>query len=184
LTVFAPKEKVFSRGNQSMIRQTGNVLHRKQWVPASLPEVFSFFSEARNLNQITPRWLHFNVLGQTNPRLRAGTLIHYKLAWYGIPLNWTTLIEEWSPPTMFVDIQLKGPYRFWRHVHSFEERDGGTLIKDTVHYAVPMGALGDFCFGWVVRRDLKRVFDYRAKKISAIFEEESVLQTWIRYGCR
>jgi hypothetical protein len=167
-----------------MIRQPGRVLHREQWVPASLPEVFSFFSEARNLDRITPPWLHFKLLGQTDPRLRAGTLINYKLAWYGIPLNWTTRIEEWCPPTRFIDIQLKGPYRFWRHTHAFEPRDGGTLIKDTVHYAVPMGALGYLCAGWLVRRDVTRIFDYRAKQIPSMFNEESVLQTWIRYGCR
>jgi len=167
-----------------MIRQPGSVLHREQWVPASLPEVFSFFSEARNLDRITPPWIHFKLLGQTDPKLRAGTLIHYKLAWHGIPLNWTTLIEEWRPPTLFVDVQLKGPYQLWRHTHAFETRDGGTLIKDTVHYAVPMGALGDVYAGWLVRHDVNRIFDYRAKQIPSMFKEQSVLQTWIRYGCR
>jgi hypothetical protein len=47
-----------------------------------------------------------------------------------------------------------------------------------------MGALGDVCAGWLVRRDVKRIFDFRAKQISPLFKEQSVLQTWIRYGCR
>ena len=167
-----------------MIRQPGSVLHREQWISAPLPEVFSFFSEAQNLDQITPPWLHFEVLGQTDPKLKNGTLIHYKLALHGIPLNWTSLIEEWRPPTLFVDVQLKGPYQLWRHTHAFEPRDGGTLIKDTVRYAVPMGTLGDLCAGWLVRRDVNRIFDYRAKQIPSMFKEQSVLQTWIPYGCR
>lgn len=134
-----------------------------------MPEVFCFFSEAQNLDRITPSWLHFQILGQTDP-IRAGTLIRYRLAWHGIPIKWTTRIEEWCPPTNFVDIQLKGPYRLWHHSHSFEARDGGTLIRDTVHYALPMGILGDLCAGWLVQRDVERIFDYRAKQISAMFK--------------
>jgi hypothetical protein len=53
------------------------VLHREQMIPVLLPEVFSFFSEARNLDRITPPWLHFKVLDQTDRELKAGTLIHY-----------------------------------------------------------------------------------------------------------
>ena len=163
-----------------MIRQSETILYREQWIPASLPAVFSFFSEARNLDRITSPWLHFKVLGQSDPELRAGSLIRYKLVWYGIPLSWTALIEEWCPPARFIDIQLKGPYRFWRHTHAFEPHDGGTLIKDTVHYAVPLGAVGDFCAGWLVRHDVRRIFDYRETQISVMFNKESVLQTWIR----
>jgi hypothetical protein len=77
----------------------------------------------------------------------------------------------------FVDIQLKGPYRLWNHTHSFEACEGGTLIKDTVQYEVPAGALGDYFAGWLVRRDVERVFDYRAKQIPAMFEGQPVLYT-------
>jgi uncharacterized protein len=138
-----------------------------------LPEVFSFFCEARNLNRITPSWLHFKVLGQTDRELRAGTLVHYELAWHGIPPDWTSRIEEWCPPTWFVDVQLKGPYRFWRHTHNFETCSGGSLIRDTVQYAVPGGVLGDLCAGWLVRRDVERIFDHRFRQISAIFKAQS-----------
>lgn len=150
------------------------IQYREQRIPALLPEVFSFFCEARNLDRITPPWLHFKVIGQTERELRAGTLIHYELAWHGTPLDWTTRIEEWCPPTRFVDLQLRGPYRLWHHTHCFEACDGGTLMKDTVQYAVPFGVLGDLCAGWLVRHDLKRVFDYRAREIYEIFKAPSV----------
>lgn len=157
-----------------MIRILDHSLHRDQWVPASLPQVFSFFSDARNLDRITPPWLNFKVIGPTNLELSAGTLIHYKLSWYGIPLGWTSRIEEWCPPRQFVDVQLKGPYRRWHHTHTFEARDGGTLISDTVHWQVPMGAVGDFFAGWLVRRDVERIFDYRAKQIPELFKGPQV----------
>jgi hypothetical protein len=160
----------------TMLRETAmSAIHREQWLPASLPAVFSFFSDAGNLDRITPPWLRFKVLGQTNPQLSAGTMIHYRLAWYGISMKWTSRIEEWFPPTRVVDVQLKGPYRRWHHTHIFESRDGGTLISDTVHYEVPMGAVGNFFAGWMVRRDVERIFDYRAEQISTIFKEPAAL---------
>jgi len=146
-----------------------NLLQREQKIPASLPEVFAFFSEARNLDRITPPWLRFQVREQTDRELKVGTLIHYKLAWNGLPLKWTTRIEEWQPPVFFVDIQLKGPYRLWRHRHSFEPCDGGTLMKDTVEYALPMGFLGEIFVGRRVRHDVERIFDHRAHQISDLF---------------
>jgi ligand-binding SRPBCC domain-containing protein len=152
-------------------------LHREQTIPVPLAQVFSFFSEARNLDRITPPWLHFQVLDQTDRAIRAGALIHYRLAWHGLPMTWTTLIEEWCPPIKFVDVQLKGPYRLWHHTHSFEACAGGTLIKDTLQYAVPAGVLGDLFAGWLVRRDVERIFDYRAKQIPAMFEGQPVLYT-------
>jgi len=155
--------------------------HREQRIPARLPEVFSFFSEAHNLDRITPPWLHFKVLNQTDRELKAGTLIDYELAWHGIPMRWTSLIEEWRPPIKFVDVQLKGPYRLWHHTHSFEACDDGTLIRDTVQYAVPLGVLGDLFGGWMVRQDVERIFDYRAKQIPAMFAGQPVLYT--RSGC-
>ena len=105
----------------TMLRETSmSAIHREQWVPASLPAVFSFFSDAGNLDRITPPWLRFKILGQSELVLSTGTLIHYRLAWYGIPMKWTSRIEEWFPPTRFVDVQLKGPYRRWHHTHTFE----------------------------------------------------------------
>lgn len=149
-------------------------LLREQWIPAPLPEVFTFFSEAGNLDHITPPWLHFSILKQTERELKAGTLIYYKLTWHGFPIAWTSRIEEWRPPKLFVDVQVKGPYRLWHHTHSFEAYDGGTLIRDAVRYAVPMSALGAFCAGRLVRRDVERIFDYRAQKISMLFAAERV----------
>jgi ligand-binding SRPBCC domain-containing protein len=149
-------------------------LQRRQMIQAPLADVFAFFSEAGNLDRITPPWLHFKVIDKTDHELKAGTLIHYKLAWHGMPMGWTTLIEEWSPPARFVDVQLKGPYRLWRHTHSFEACDGGTMIKDTVEYAVPFGVLGNLFAGWMVRRDVERIFDYRTAQIAEIFPELSV----------
>ena len=146
-------------------------LQREQWIARPLPEVFAFFSDAENLDLITPPWLHFRVLRQTSREIKVGTLIDYKLEWHGMPIDWKSRIEEWQPPFRFADLQLKGPYRLWHHTHIFESLQGGTLIRDVVRFSVPFGAVGDLFAGWLVRRDVRRIFDYRARKIAEIFRD-------------
>lgn len=143
-------------------------IRREQWVSRPLDEVFAFFSNARNLEQITPSWLNFQVL--TAPeRISAGVHIRYRLRWHGIPLRWTTEITRWNPPHEFEDIQLSGPYKLWRHTHRFEERNGGTQMTDQVEYALPFGFLGRIAHAVQVRRNVEQIFEYRNEQIRKIF---------------
>ncbi len=136
------------------------------FLPRQVEEIFPFFADARNLQRITPPFLDFRVLTPGVIEMRPGTLIDYKLKVHGIPLRWRTRINAWEPPRRFVDEQLKGPYRQWIHEHTFEPRDGGTLCRDVVDYAVPGGALVNRFF---VRKDVQKIFAYREKVLREIF---------------
>jgi uncharacterized protein len=144
-------------------------LQFEQWIPASIKEVFSFFSNASNLEKLTPGWLNFRILSQSTPQIQAGTLIEYQLKLHGIPFTWKTLIEEWIPEKQFVDTQLKGPYSLWHHTHTFEEKDGGVLMIDKIRYQVPLGILGHLVAGNYVKKDITRIFDYRKEVITKVF---------------
>jgi ligand-binding SRPBCC domain-containing protein len=144
-----------------------------QWIPASLDEVFAFFSAASNLEKLTPPWLHFKIIGQSTPQIQKGTLIDYQLKLRGLPFKWKTLIEEWNPQHSFVDTQLKGPYKLWHHTHIFEAKDGGVLVTDRIRYEVPMGLIGDLVAGNYVKKDVTKIFNYRKKIISEIFPEKN-----------
>lgn len=138
------------------------------WLPRPRAEVFSFFANAANLETLTPDWLQFEIKTPQPIQIRAGTLIDYRLRIHGIPLRWRTEISEWMPPHRFVDQQLVGPYQLWHHTHSFIERDGGTLCRDEVVYRPRGGALVNWLF---VRRDVEKIFQYRAKKLQELFGE-------------
>ncbi|MGZ4897375.1 MAG: SRPBCC family protein [Candidatus Angelobacter sp.] len=140
-----------------------------QQVPRQLPEVFAFFSRAENLEVLTPPWLNFKILEVTPQPLRQGTLINYSLRVHGIPLRWTSEIIGWEPPHRFVDLQLRGPYKLWRHEHRFEARDGGTLISDAITLALPVGILGQLAYKIKVRSDVQEIFAFREKKIRTLF---------------
>lgn len=144
-------------------------LIHEQVVPRSLDEVFSFFSRAENLEQITPDWLNFNVLSVTPEPIRQGTLIRYRLRLHRLPLRWTSEITEWDPPHKFVDVQRHGPYKLWRHTHHFFAEGKNTRIRDEVLYALPFGPLGVLAHWLTVRRDVERIFAFRQAKIRALF---------------
>ena len=144
-------------------------LHRQQWVPHPRPAVFDFFSRAENLEQITPPWMRFRILTPAPIDMKQGATISYSLRVRGIPLGWLTEIESWNPPFEFIDVQAKGPYKLWRHSHRFSEMDGGTSIIDMVTYSLSFGPFGRLIHRLQVARDLSEIFDYRARRVHALF---------------
>ncbi len=131
-------------------------------IPRPLDEVFSFFASPHNLHRITPRGLGFEYVTDDAP-MRAGLEIGYRIRpLFGIPVQWLTRITEFDPPNGFRDVQLRGPYRSWDHVHRFEAIEGGTLIRDEVTYEVPVGIAGDALNRFVIRNELRWIFLYRS----------------------
>jgi len=137
---------------------------------APLADVFPFFADARNLEALTPPWLHFEISNPSPIEMRTGTLIDYRLRVHGLPLRWRSEITAWDPPHRFVDEQRRGPYRAWRHEHRFTAEGGGTLVEDDVTYAVLGGAIVDRL---LVRRDLQRIFAFRREALRAVFPTRS-----------
>ena len=136
------------------------------WLPRGRDEVFPFFADARNLSEITPPWVQFQVLTPAPIVMQPGALIDYRIRVHGLPIRWRTEITEWGPPHRFVDVQLRGPYTLWHHTHMFEEQDGGTLCIDKVNYRPRGGAIINRLF---VRKDVQRIFAYRRKRLLELF---------------
>jgi ligand-binding SRPBCC domain-containing protein len=143
-------------------------LEREQLIGMPVSKVFDFFSAARNLERITPPWLRFTVLTPEPIRMAPGTLIEYRLRLHVVRVPWISRIEDWQEDRSFVDRQLRGPYRLWHHRHEFIPRAGGTVVRDVVHYALPLGWLGELAHAAFVRRDLKRIFDFRRDAVERL----------------
>jgi ligand-binding SRPBCC domain-containing protein len=144
-----------------------HVLTVSTFVPRPRAEVFAFFSDAANLEEITPVRLHFQMITPTPVQMSAGILIDYRLQLFGLPFYWRTRIREWQPDVRFVDEQLKGPYASWVHTHAFEDANGGTRMTDTVRYKLPLFPFGEIALP-IVRLQLKYIFDYRTWKIQSL----------------
>ncbi|MEX2529892.1 MAG: SRPBCC family protein [Gemmatimonadota bacterium] len=131
-------------------------------LPRPRDEVFSFFADAFNLQAITPPTLDFRIVTQPPIEMAEGTLIDYRLRLRGVPIRWRTRIQRWEPPSLFVDQQVRGPYRLWVHEHRFLEEDGGTRVLDHVRYAVLGGRFVNALF---VRSEVEGIFRFRGERL-------------------
>lgn len=144
-------------------------MRREQLLSRPITDVFAFFSDAYNLERLTPTFLRFEVVTPRPIEMRAGTLIDYKLKLFGVPMNWRTEIESFELNTSFVDRQIKGPYALWHHTHRFSSEGEATRMVDEVRYALPLWPIGELAHPLLVRRTVERIFDYRASAMSEIF---------------
>jgi ligand-binding SRPBCC domain-containing protein len=146
-------------------------LHRllaEQELPLPPADVFPFFADAANLEAITPPFLRFRILTPLPVEMRAGALLDYRLRLRGVTLRWRTRITVWEPPVQFVDEQLSGPYRIWRHHHRFTATARGTLVTDDVVYAHAGGRLANRV---LVAPDVERIFRYRQERLARTFPD-------------
>jgi ligand-binding SRPBCC domain-containing protein len=146
------------------LSQGNHVLESETFLPLPRDEVFPFFAAAENLERITPPELAFRILTETPVEIHAGRLIDYKLRLFLVSFRWQTRISVWDPPFRFVDEQLRGPYHTWVHLHTFDEVEGGTLMRDRVRYRLPFHPLGGLALP-LVRRQITRIFRYRGQVI-------------------
>lgn len=144
-----------------------HLLERRAVVPRSLPEVFAFFSDARNLERITPDGLSLEIV-EVPDRLVVGSRIRYRLRLGRLSLGWRTLISVWEPPHRFVDVQERGPYALWEHEHRFLSLGEETEMVDRVRYRLPLWPLGEIAHP-LVRRRLEAIFDFRAQSLRELF---------------
>ena len=149
-------------------------LAAEMWLPLAIGQVFSFFSDAFNLEQLTPPWVHFQVLTPRPIEMCVGMRLDYRLRIRHVPIRWGSEITVWQPPHQFVDEQRRGPYLYWIHRHDFEEKDGGTLVRDHVDY-LPRGWIcAPLINHLLVAPDLQVIFNYRHKKIRALLAPVSL----------
>ena len=133
-----------------------------------IDRVFDFFSDAGNLEAITPPELRFEILTPLPIAMAVGARIDYRLSLYAVPFTWKTRITAWEPGRRFVDEQESGPFRVWIHEHRFEALSPtSTRIRDEVRYRLPFSPLGEIAHP-LVRRKLDRIFAYREERVRAL----------------
>ncbi|QDK38082.1 TIGR01777 family oxidoreductase [Bdellovibrio sp. NC01] len=152
-------------------KQGEEIFYAEQFVNVQPQDLFPFFKDPHNLEQITPPTLNFAISKVSTKEIEQGTLIDYNLKIHGVPAKWKTEIDEWKPPFKFVDNQLKGPYTLWHHTHEFKPFCGGTLMIDRVRYKLPFGYFGWLAANKFVRKDVEGIFNFRREYIAKMSEQ-------------
>lgn len=130
-------------------------------LPVPRPMAFDLLSEPLYLDRLTPDW--FRLVPRVAPcrPLRPGSEITYRLRWHGLPFAWTSRITDWREPAFLAYEQRRGPFRYFRHEHSFHDVGGGTEIHDRVLFRMAGGRSVERL---VAAPDLRRIFACRARR--------------------
>ena len=148
-------------------------LEYHQIIPVSLEKAWDFFSSPKNLNEITPPDLSFQILSPESDiqQMYEGQVILYKIQPFPlVKMNWVTEITHVKNLSFFIDEQRFGPYKFWHHQHHFMEKNGQVEMKDILHYDLNFGFLGSLANSIVVKKKIQGIFEYRKKKIDELFK--------------
>lgn len=144
-------------------------LRRDVAVGADLSKTWSFLSDPRNLNALTPPDLQFSIVSDLPDLMYDGLLIEYRIRLPMIGTKcWITEIKHVQEGRLFVDEQRVGPYALWYHTHRISPAGNGTLISDEVRYAMPYSHLGRLVHLLYVHKALREIFDYRESRIRAL----------------
>lgn len=147
---------------------------REQQINATLDEVWDFISSPKNLKEITPDHMGFEVTsGDLPEKMYPGMIVSYKVSpLLGIKLTWVTEITQVKDKEFFVDEQRMGPYTMWHHQHILEPNDDGILMKDIVSYIPPFGFLGSIANTIMIRKKLNEIFEYRFEAVERRFNKD------------
>ncbi len=145
---------------------------QEQKINASLDEVWNFISSPKNLKEITPDYMGFDITSKDTPeKMYPGLIISYIVKPVaGIKTTWVTEITQVKDKSYFVDEQRIGPYKIWHHQHILEPLENGTvLMKDIISYSPPFGFLGAIANTLMIKKKLNEIFEYRTKAIEKRF---------------
>lgn len=146
-------------------------LTKTQKLPVTIEEIWDFISSPNNLKEITPKHMGFLITSNTGgEKMYPGMIITYKVSpLLGLKLNWMTEITHVREHEYFVDEQRIGPYKMWHHQHKIESIPGGVLMTDIVTYQPPLGIIGAIANTFIIKNQLRQIFDYRTEALEKRF---------------
>ncbi len=144
---------------------------RELKIKASIDEVWDFISSPKNLKEITPEYMGFDITSEDLPdKMYPGMIISYIVKpLMGLKTTWVTEITHVKEKEYFVDEQRVGPYSIWHHEHIIEPIEGGVLMKDIVSYKPPLGFLGSIANKLIIKNKLQEIFEFRTMAIQERF---------------
>lgn len=112
--------------------------------------------------RLVPPWQKVRLLEQTGPADEEGTRLFLSVPLGPFRRLWVAEHRDVIEGRQFVDVQIQGPFARWVHTHRFLDREGGgSFLEDAIELELPLGAIAEKLGGFLVRRQLERVFDYR-----------------------
>ena len=158
-----------------IIKYKSNIysLKVKQKISQPIEEVWNFFATPKNLNELTPKNMNFNIISGRSDDFFPGKIISYSVNPFKFwNIKWVTEITHINKNKLFIDEQRFGPYSMWHHEHHFiKNEDGSTTIYDKVIYKIPFGIIGKIAHKLFIKKRLTEIFNFRKKRINQLFTD-------------
>ena len=130
--------------------------------------------------------LHMDSTGTTGEKVVAGRCaglialgetVTWEARHFGVSQQLESEITDYQYPLMFEDTMLRGAFKSLRHVHSFEQTEEGTLMRDAFNYAAPFGPFGTLAEQIFLTRYLRHFLKEKNAHLKAIAESDE----WRKY---
>lgn len=109
------------------------------------------------------------VAGVTSGLISLGEEVTWQAWHFGLPLRMTSRITQMETPNYFIDEQVKGPFRKFRHVHEFSEDTEATTMIDQIEFEAPYGLLGRLIEKLILARYMQKLIESRNLHLIADF---------------
>lgn len=130
-------------------------------IPASAQDVFDWHEAPGAFERLTPPWERVRVIRHEGG-IRDGARVSLRVGPPPFSLRWDLEHRDYNYGSSFTDQQVRGPFRYWRHVHRMiPDGPRSCVLEDSIEYELPLGLLGRLFGRPFVQRKLKRLFKYR-----------------------
>ena len=130
-------------------------------IHATPERVFAFHEQDNALALLSPPWETARVIQQARiSQIGSQAIIETNIIG-PFKTRWIAEHTIYQPPNLFEDVQIKGPFRSWRHRHIITAHSEGATLRDEIEYQPPLGFLGRIFGPLLIERRLCKLFDYR-----------------------
>ena len=128
---------------------------------APAEQVYAWHASPGALEQLTPPGEHTRVVEQSGG-IEKGARVVIGFGRWPLRRRWVAEHGDFKAGRFFSDVQVSGPFAFWKHTHTFDpDGPSACFLEDRVEYALPLGILGRLIAGAYVRRKIAKLFAYR-----------------------
>jgi hypothetical protein len=130
-------------------------------IRAAAERVFGFHEQPDALALLTPPWEHARVIQPAKISAVGSRAIVDVIVLGLFKVRWVAEHTVYEPPHFFEDIQIKGPFKSWRHRHIVKPDPEGAILRDEIEYDPPLGVLGRLVAPTIIERRLQKLFNHR-----------------------
>jgi ligand-binding SRPBCC domain-containing protein len=112
------------------------------------------------------------IAGITSGLINKNETVTWKGKHFGVYLTHQSLISEMIFPTYFIDEQLKGQFKSFKHQHFFEQKENYVEVTDLLEYETPFGIFGQLFDKLLLKKHLTNFIIHRNAVLKNFAEKQ------------